>query len=55
MCTKKQKAILEAVYYSTNITIFVILSLIFYLWFTTANVKFSAGQREVVNWVMNTN
>jgi len=37
-------AILEAVHYFTNITIFIILSLILYLRFTTANVKLSAGQ-----------
>jgi len=37
-------AILESVHYSTTITIFIILSLIFYLRFTTANVKFLAGQ-----------
>jgi len=37
-------AILEAVHYLTIITIFVTLSLILYLRFTTANVKLIAGQ-----------
>jgi len=37
-------AILEAVHYFTTITIFIILSLILYPRFTTANVKLSAGQ-----------
>jgi len=54
-------AILEAVHYFTTVTIFIILSLILYLRFTTGKVK-SVGQHfcwnvncEVVNWVMTTN
>ena len=55
-------AILEAVHYFTTTTISLILSLILYLRFTTANVKLPAGQHfswdvncELVNGVMNTN
>jgi len=44
-------AILEAVHYFTTITIFLILSLILYLRFTTANVKLSAGQH--FSWDVN--
>jgi len=44
-CVPRNKmAILETVHYSTTITIFIILSLTFYLRFITANVKLSAGQ-----------
>jgi len=38
-------AVLEAVHYFTTITIFIILSLILYQRFTTANVRLSDGQR----------
>jgi len=58
-------AILEAVHYFTTITLFIVLSLILYLWFTTANVKLSSGQHfswdvncevgELSALVMNTN
>jgi len=42
---------LEAVHYFTTITIFLILSLILYLRFTTANVELSAGQH--FSWDVN--